>query len=420
MIPISNVSLAELQTEFGGSAPISLSEYYAGGGYVDNPGPTSAYQTGIIPVTGPISIGNFLGVSKIPQIFSLTQTTPGSYTGNVPHMPFNWTGMYADITLIGGGGGGGGAYGSGAPGANPAASGGGGGAGQVTRIRINNPVPDSQFTYVVPSGGYPGGGNGNWADGGFVGPYNGGNGGVASLQINSSTTHNLTAVGGGAGGGAYYNGGPIAGGGGAGAGGSGSGGGGGSGNNGSFDGGWGGSPPVIGAGGAGGSSGGSNGSPGIYGGGGGGGGVRRHNSDYVQPFAGGWGGNGYLHIEFLELPTYTLVAGSQPGSPGPQVGKLLGNAAGSSITPLVYKGYQILQMNYDYDGTLDKFIFSIAKPDATPVLNTLLTSIEINGVVFNRTTATFVDTITTATWTWAPSPANNLVDGQSYTVVINP
>lgn len=53
----SPLSLSEIQAEFGGSNPISLSEYYRGGGLVPN-GPT---QNNGIAASGAISLGGFYG-----------------------------------------------------------------------------------------------------------------------------------------------------------------------------------------------------------------------------------------------------------------------------------------------------------------------------------------------------------------------
>lgn len=55
------ISLADIQTEFGGSNPISLSEYYAGGAYVQA-GATGTY--GAVPSSGAISLRDFYGTSK--------------------------------------------------------------------------------------------------------------------------------------------------------------------------------------------------------------------------------------------------------------------------------------------------------------------------------------------------------------------
>ena len=56
------ISLANIQTEFGGSNPISLNEYYAGGLYV--PAGTSGVN-GAIPSSGQISFANFYGTSSV-------------------------------------------------------------------------------------------------------------------------------------------------------------------------------------------------------------------------------------------------------------------------------------------------------------------------------------------------------------------
>lgn len=61
-IPASGaISLNTIQTEFGGSNPISLSEYYAGGGLV--PAGTSGTY-GAVPSSGTISIQNFYGTQN--------------------------------------------------------------------------------------------------------------------------------------------------------------------------------------------------------------------------------------------------------------------------------------------------------------------------------------------------------------------
>jgi len=55
------LTMSDIQTEFGGSNPISLSEYYAGGGLVP-PGTSGTY--GAVPSSGQISIQNFYGTSN--------------------------------------------------------------------------------------------------------------------------------------------------------------------------------------------------------------------------------------------------------------------------------------------------------------------------------------------------------------------
>jgi hypothetical protein len=67
-LPLSGpLSLQQIQAEFGGTNPISLNEYYAGGAYV----PVGAVSTtdGItytpIPTSGAISISNFYGSTSV-------------------------------------------------------------------------------------------------------------------------------------------------------------------------------------------------------------------------------------------------------------------------------------------------------------------------------------------------------------------
>lgn len=69
-IPINNVSFENLRTEFNGSNPVSLSQYYsATGGMVPSPPPPGKEQTGPIPTSGnPISLGNFRGVAKLSNL----------------------------------------------------------------------------------------------------------------------------------------------------------------------------------------------------------------------------------------------------------------------------------------------------------------------------------------------------------------
>lgn len=62
-IPASGpLSMTDIQTEFGGTNPIGLNEYYAGGGLV--PAGTSGTY-GAVPSSGAISIQNFYGTSNV-------------------------------------------------------------------------------------------------------------------------------------------------------------------------------------------------------------------------------------------------------------------------------------------------------------------------------------------------------------------
>jgi hypothetical protein len=119
------LTLQDIQTEFGGSNPIGLNEYYAGGGLVP-PGTSGTF--GAVPSSGAISIQNFYGTSNISFISATggTVTTDGNYkvhtfTGNGSFVVSSVgsgdpESDLVDVLCVGGGGGGG-------------ARGGGGGAG---------------------------------------------------------------------------------------------------------------------------------------------------------------------------------------------------------------------------------------------------------------------------------------------------
>lgn len=68
------LTLADIQGEFGGSNPISLSEYYAGGAYV--PAGTTGVN-GPVPTSGTISISDFYGASN--QYAAFDDTTASDY-----------------------------------------------------------------------------------------------------------------------------------------------------------------------------------------------------------------------------------------------------------------------------------------------------------------------------------------------------
>lgn len=69
------LTMADIQTEFGGSNPISLSEYYAGGAYV--PAGTSGTY-GAVPSSGTISIRNFYGTSNVTINFNNVNVYSGT------------------------------------------------------------------------------------------------------------------------------------------------------------------------------------------------------------------------------------------------------------------------------------------------------------------------------------------------------
>lgn len=69
------LTLNDIQTEFGGSNPISLDEYYAGGAYVAA-GTSGTY--GAVPSSGAISIQNFYGTSAV--VVNFTNASISAYS----------------------------------------------------------------------------------------------------------------------------------------------------------------------------------------------------------------------------------------------------------------------------------------------------------------------------------------------------
>jgi hypothetical protein len=86
------LTLSDIQTEFGGSNPIGLGEYYAGGGLV--PAGTTG-TNGAVPSSGAISLNSFYGTSNV-RFFDNAFTQEVAYTsGGTP-----LTGYYGDIYSI--------------------------------------------------------------------------------------------------------------------------------------------------------------------------------------------------------------------------------------------------------------------------------------------------------------------------------
>jgi hypothetical protein len=73
-LPSSGVlTLNDIQTEFGGTNPIDLSDYYRGGGLVPDSGPNAA-----IPTSGAISVSDFYGSANLLTLDFLTHGTGGN------------------------------------------------------------------------------------------------------------------------------------------------------------------------------------------------------------------------------------------------------------------------------------------------------------------------------------------------------
>lgn len=99
----SSISFSQLQTEFGGSNPISLSEYYAGSGLVA--AGTKGYPSGVetaIPSTGSqVGLSNFHGASAalIPQSLTITSNQQ-ELNLRTWALANGWNGSsYAEITV---------------------------------------------------------------------------------------------------------------------------------------------------------------------------------------------------------------------------------------------------------------------------------------------------------------------------------
>lgn len=162
--------MSMIQTEFGGTNPISLSEYYGRGGVV---------------ASGTISIGNFSGASNF------TPSTVNTTTSGTQTVPAGATNVVIELWGNGGGGGGGGggrdgggaggysrstyacsggqtiSYTRGAAGTAGSAAGGNGGTGGTSNV-VSGTLTITQMNANGGGGGTAGGGTGGGASGGNV------------------------------------------------------------------------------------------------------------------------------------------------------------------------------------------------------------------------------------------------------------
>ena len=81
-VPSTNVTFASIQTEFGGSNPIALSEYYSGGSNVPA---TSPAPNGPIPSSGQISVGQFRAAVKQVSVSADYLIISGGAGGSAPN-----------------------------------------------------------------------------------------------------------------------------------------------------------------------------------------------------------------------------------------------------------------------------------------------------------------------------------------------
>lgn len=176
-VPTGAASLSDIQTEFGGSNPISLSEYY---GLVSSP-------SGIPASGNPISIDDFRGKENVYTLTSDVFTSSITLTAD----DINGSGA-AWVGVSGGGGGGAGVIYASSSGFGATGSGAPGGAGGIHGLFL------SDVTDLIGSSFVAGNGGGGSTTGGTPGTSGrstrGSSGGSSTFSYSS-----VTAGGGGGG-----------------------------------------------------------------------------------------------------------------------------------------------------------------------------------------------------------------------------
>jgi hypothetical protein len=227
-VPVSAPKLSDIQTEFGGANPISLSEYYRGGARVPAGQPNIGY--GLIAASGTISVGTFRGANKVFTFNQTISANTSNYNLKASAIAAGWnqsdtlqatvtvnsgiyvfattTGSYAFDTgvtfpsgstlsvinngIIAGRGGAGGA------GGNNSGGGAGGAGGPAFRAQYATSITNNG---AVGGGGGGGGGGGAYNDGKTLFNGGGGGGGRVNGTAGSGTpaggAGSLTAAGGG-------------------------------------------------------------------------------------------------------------------------------------------------------------------------------------------------------------------------------
>lgn len=188
----NQLSIANIQTEFGGSNPAALSEYYKNGTYV-----TSGDTAPNVPTSGMIKVSNFFSAAKVSGSFPITNSfTSGNGSITAPVGATN-----VSIYVLGGGGSGGGSD----PYESAFTGGGGGGAGYAEYIDLAVTGGVTQFFYDVGTAGQgyyaasgEAGGTSSVNDGStiFMYGYGGGGGSVASTSADGSPGPGGSATGG--------------------------------------------------------------------------------------------------------------------------------------------------------------------------------------------------------------------------------
>jgi hypothetical protein len=176
--PSGPLSLSELQAELGGSAPISLGEYYRGGAYT-----TNIAENNAVAASGAIRVGSFYNVRKfVPG--SATFTSNSGFT-----IPLGVSTLY--FSGIGGGAGAGNIV-DGGRNDDYGGSGGGSSGQKVSNYPIS--VTGGMSIYVTIGGG---GGN---AYGGRDSGNQGGGGGTTQISLSDGRVYYLLGGVGGYGG----------------------------------------------------------------------------------------------------------------------------------------------------------------------------------------------------------------------------
>lgn len=177
-LPVSGpLSLSQIQGEFGGSNPISLSEYYRGGGLV-TPNNTN------VPTSGAISISNFYGATKqFAFTIGSNQTNAdlrtlainAGWDQSAPVVATIGSGVYISSSSTG-----------------------------VSALTVGGSFPSgvtlTNNGFIVGMGGAGGTGAG-WVEGGVEGSAGSGGGLALSVSVAVSVTNNGVIAGGGGGGG---------------------------------------------------------------------------------------------------------------------------------------------------------------------------------------------------------------------------
>lgn len=211
------LALSQIQTEFGGSNPISMSEYYRGGAYVTT-------NNTNVPTSGTIAISNFYNaVKQFAFTISSNLSTPqdlrslavaAGWNGNDPVLATNTaiissntTGTAAltisgsfprGVTFVNNGTvvGMGGAGGAGGGQSSGAVSGSGGG----TALSVSVAASINNGSGTLAGGGGGGGGGSAGGSGGVLGGGGGGGGGRTGLTNSSAGAGGSAREPGGAGG----------------------------------------------------------------------------------------------------------------------------------------------------------------------------------------------------------------------------